>query len=392
MLTSLLRSLHLVRRPELCPFCFQEFDLRQAPFRCSNRPEHCAPEVDAVLAKRWGESLPVGHVIPAPSRVVRQQACERCGYPSDHRLCPHCHSALPHTVGYLDSLHFTVIGAKAAGKSHFTAVLVDRLRRQVGRDLGLILRELDDRTTTHYREDFHGPVYERHQIIPGTRSAMEDVTTQRPLLFGLTLTGRRRRAVTLAFFDTAGEDLDAEDTMLHVNRSIIRSDGIILLLDPLQLPRVRERLDGSVALPTRNTDSVDIVNRTLRLIQNGRGMRFTDRVSIPIAVAFSKLDAVTSLLGPHSELRHEPRHRGGYHAEDAVAVDQEMRALLVEWGADDLLRHVTDAFVHHRFFGLSALGCNPHDTQQIPTVRPQRVEDPFLWLLHHHGLLREVRS
>lgn len=392
MLDSLLRSLGLKHKPDLCPFCFQDVDLAKAPFRCTNLPDRCAPEPDPVLADKWGEALPVGHVVDAPGRVVRRLACDRCGQPTTRRLCPHCHSDLPHTMGQMNSLHFTVIGAKAAGKSHYLAVLVDQLRKGVGRELGVLLRELDDRTLHRYRDAFRDPIFRHHRVIDGTRTGQEDVSVQRPLLFGLTLTGRKRRAVTLAFFDTAGEDLDNKDVMLHVNRSIIRSDGIILLLDPLQLPRVRDKLGGSVALPSQNTDAAEIVRRTFLLVQEGLGLDHTDRVQIPLAVAFSKLDAVKSLLGPHSELRHAASHQGGFHEEDSVAVDHEMRALLVEWDADDLLRDVTDAFVHHRFFGLSALGCNPQDSRQIPGVHPQRVEDPFLWLLHHHGLLPEVRS
>ena len=392
MLTSLLRSLGLRRRPDLCPFCFQDVDLSQAPFRCTNLPVRCALEPDPVLAAKWGGALPVGHVVPAPGKVVRKLVCDRCGQPTTRRLCPHCHSDLPHTMGQLESLHFTVIGAKAAGKSHYIAVLVDQLRKGVGRELGVLLRELDDRTMHRYRGAFRYPIFRHRRVIDGTRTGQEDVSVQRPLLFGLTLTGRRRRAVTLAFFDTAGEDLDNKDVMLRVNRSIIRSDGIILLLDPLQLPRVREQLGGSVALPSQNTDAAEIVRRTFLLIQEGLGLDHTDRVQIPLAVSFSKLDAVTSLLGPHSELRHLARHHRGFHEEDSVAVDHEMRALLVEWDADDLLRDVTDGFVHHRFFGLSALGCNPQGTRQIPAVKPQRVEDPFLWLLHHHGLLPEVQA
>jgi hypothetical protein len=53
---------------------------------------------------------------------------------------------------------------------------------------------------------------------------------------------------------------------------------------------------------------------------------------------------------------------------------------------------VRSRFTSHGFFGLSALGCNPHGTQQIPRVVPRRVEDPFLWLLAKNKLIRTARS
>ena len=47
------------------------------------------------------------------------------------------------------------------------------------------------------------------------------------------------------FFDTAGEDLNDEDTMSTVNKYICKSAGIVFLLDPMQIPAVVSQLDES---------------------------------------------------------------------------------------------------------------------------------------------------
>jgi hypothetical protein len=86
-----------------------------------------------------------------------------------------------------------------------------------------------------------------------------------------------------------------------------------------------------------------------------------------------------------------PNHQNGIDLADLTAVDGEMQSLLDKWGGGYLLNQVRARYSHHRFFGLSALGCNPHATNRIPRVLPRRVEDPFLWLLYRHGLIGAAR-
>jgi hypothetical protein len=175
------------------------------------------------------------------------------------------------------------------------------------------------------------------------------------------------------------------------NKYIYRSDGIILLLDPLQLERVRDQLGGSEPLPSRNTDATDIVTRVTKLILEGRGLAADAKISTPLAIAFSKFDAVEPLIDPQFQLRADPDHRSGFDQADFHAVNAEMQALLIEWDSRVIQDQVEGRFEHSGFFGLTALGCNPHGDQKIPRVLPRRVEAPFLWLLHHHRLLPAAR-
>lgn len=385
-------------RRQVCPFCFEEFRLKDTPFRCTTPPSRCPPEVDPIRARVWEEAAPLGKVIPGAGRRVHAMPCPACSQVTRRRLCPHCHMELPHTTGRLRNVIFAVIGAKEAGKSHYIAVLVDRLRKQVGPALGMLLEPLDDATIRRYREDFYRPLYEAKTVIRGTVSALADRRVQAPLVFSLTfsgtgLFGRRRitHAVTLVFFDTAGEDLAALDTMATVNKYIVRSDGVILLLDPLQLPRVRDQLDRSTPLPTVNTETAEIITRTSQLITTGRRLAPDAMLTTPLAVAFSKFDAVEPLVDAQLQLNASSRHDGGFDAADFDAVNAEMQALLAQWESDEIQHQVRTRYRRFGFFGLTALGCNPHGDQQVPRVLPRRVEDPFLWLLYQHRLIRAAR-
>ncbi len=383
---------------EVCPYCFEPYRLKDTPFRCASPPARCAPERDEVRAKAWEDSAPMGRVLPADGKFHEEIRCTVCSQLSRKRLCPVCHMELPHTTGKFRHLIFALIGAKEAGKSHYLAVLIEQIRKTVGPSTGMLLEPLDDYTIRRYRNDFYDPIYRRGTVIRGTVSGLADRKVQMPLVYTLTFTGKDllgRRCikglVTLVFFDTAGEDLDDQDTMSTVNKYIYRSDGIILLLDPLQLERVRDRLDGSVPLPSRNTETADIITRTTRLIQQGRSLQADAMIPTPIAVAFSKFDAVEPLIDPQMQLNAESNHQGGYDLADFNAINAEMQALLAEWDGSVVQQQVERRYQRFGFFGLTSLGCNPHGDQKVPRVLPRRVEDPFLWLLHCHGLIQAAR-
>jgi hypothetical protein len=272
------------------------------------------------------------------------------------------------------------------------------LKNRIGPALDILLEPLDDATVKRYREAFYNPLFQKKTVIDATRSGLEDRRVQMPLVFSLTFAGKgifgRRRiqgAVTLVFFDTAGEDLDDEDVMATVNKYIYRSDGILLLLDPLQLPQVRDQLDDGIVLPKLNTETTDIISRVAKLVISGRDLAPDSMLDIPIAVAFSKFDAVEPLIDPQLQLKADSRHAGGYDLADFQAVDAEMRSLLGLWDSDRVPHQVSTRFRRSGFFGLSALGCHPQEDRKVPRVLPHRVEDPFLWLLHQHNLIPTVR-
>jgi hypothetical protein len=301
---------------------------------------------------------------------------------------------LPHTTGKYRNLIFAVIGAKEAGKSHYLAVLIEQIRKHVGPALGMLLEPLDDHTIKRYRQDFYEPIFRNGTVIKATQSALADRRVQLPLVYTLTFTGRNlfghntiKGVVTLVFFDTAGEDLNSQDTMGTVNKYIYRADGVILLLDPLQLLNVRDKLSGSMALPQVNTESSTILKRTTELIKLGRSMSLETKIKTPLAIAFSKFDAVDPLVDPQMQLNAEPNHRAGYDLADFNAVNAEMQSLLEDWDGGIIPQQAGTHYDKSGFFGLTALGCNPHGDQKIPRVLPRRVEDPFLWLLHCHRLI-----
>jgi hypothetical protein len=273
-------------------------------------------------------------------------------------------------------------------------VLIDLLKNQIGDKFNCTLQPLNDETISRYRNDFYNPIYRRQEVIQATRSARADFKVRIPLIYTLSFTGRGlvrqpvvRDVVTLVFFDTAGEDLDNEDTVRTENKYIWHSSGIVLLLDPLQIPAVRLKLPNGTPLPNENTESSEILARMINLIRKAKRLKPNELIDIPIAVVFAKIDSLSPILDPSSCLQYPSKHVDHFDIADFKDVNWEMETLESEWNGTELNNQLKANFSRYAFFGLTALGCNPHLSQKIPKLRPRRVEDPFLWLLWHHNLI-----
>lgn len=384
---------------QTCPFCFDHFKLAQTPFRCVGSA--CGFERDEKRDKAWGDGSSMKKVLPSNDRYRDSVTCQECKRESTKRLCPHCHMELPAEFGRFPVLVFAMIGAKNTGKSHYIAVLIEQIKKNIGPDLDVLLVPLNDDTRERFDRDFRSVIYDKKQILDVTRRSA-DSGTKKPLAYSLTFSSRDKRGAPvtekvlyLSFFDTAGEDMTSESAMEAYTRYIAHADGVILLFDPLQLPVVRASLPPGTPLPydPNATMMMQVVERTIQLIRTSNGLSASQKVGTPIAVAFSKFDAVEEMLADTQlQVLNPSVHRSGFNVADHRAVQNDVRGLLDQWDCKDLLQLVESQFKHHAYFGVSALGCNPVAGGTIPRVIPRRVEDPLLWLLYHHKYIKGVEA
>ena len=253
-----------------------------------------------------------------------------------------------------------------------------------------------------YNRVFYEPLYKTGYALKTTQSALADGNrdVRQPLLYSLSLTrGYQLRTVTLAFFDTAGEDLsdktsdfDVIESMAKINRYIYNAAGIILLVDPLRIPEIRKKVElagiSGMMSDRGNTAAGNIITRTSELIYRGQNLPRTKKIPIPLAVVFSKMDLLKkSILGAEAAVYQQSRHRGFFSIADFQNNHDCIRDWIDEY--DKQLMQVTPLFKDAAFFGVSALGGNPDENSKLPfsSPHPIRVEDPFLWLLWKNGIV-----
>ncbi|MCL2072772.1 MAG: hypothetical protein FWH18_02530 [Marinilabiliaceae bacterium] len=382
----------------ICPFCFNKRLLSEIEFRCEN--ENCFLEEDKKLADfQKATAIRMNKTFPATatSSIQKEAQCPDCKQNTTTRICPECHNTLPFNIGKYPEVMFAFIGAKETGKSHYIAVLINTIETKIATTFNADLSPLDENTQKKYREEFYSPLYQRKEVINITKSARTDYNTRMPLIYTLKFSKKSNKKITnvstLTFFDTAGEDLNDEETMRTENKYIFNSQGIILLIDPLQIHEIREVLKSknvNVNLPKENEETKDIINRVVRLIRKATGLTDEKRkIKTPIAIVFSKIDAIKEILEDNTELFNSNEHNGYFDIKDANNIGKIIETCINDWGGSGkaLINKVKVNFKSYAFFGISALGSNPHGTTINEQPQPIRVEDPFLWLLYKNKVI-----
>jgi len=387
-----------------CPYCYEEISARQIWFRCTGRisrsGRRCAPQVDPVLRDRTGftEALP-----PPFGGDGRQSSapCPDCGDETTIRICPVCHSRLPVQFGKVPSRLIVPVGAKEAGKTVFMTVLVHELMHQTGQRLNAAITGADDSTRERFTRDYERPIYRDCELLAPTTTAA-GTPHRAPLVFRFTTEGHGRRAglagraepqrTLLSFFDTAGEDLRSQRSVEQNVRYLGAADGILLLLDPLQMPGARGLAAAGTRLPTPGTtddEPANVLENVTDLILGAQVKKPTDRISKPLAIVFTKMDALLHDLKDTSPLLRPPPQAPYFDDRDSLAVHTEMQRLLARWNGSRIDQIAELNYRHYRYFGVSALGESPTADNRVSSrgVRPYRVTSPILWILAQFGII-----
>ena len=372
-----------------CPYCYSEHNLQTAKLKCS----YTLKDKDTGNIKNC-----VGNVqkdadgyIPLKDR----EKCMRCTYAKKSVYCPEVKKEIPSDFLNGKSLSVALLGAKASGKSNYIGVLINEIKRKMTGSFNCSLSlTSSEESKEYYENEYYKPLFINGNVVRGTDTSV-DVP---PLIFPLRFMNKRDHIVNtaaLTFYDTAGEHFDSTQDMLINNRYIPNSDGIILLLDPLQVPSIRRKLENKMDdLPAQNTDVVEVLSRIVENIRDVKNIR--GKIKMPLALVFTKIDALEKfdILREDSCLRQESEHmsRGVFVYSDFENVNIEIRDLLENWLDEELVQQMKN-FEKYAFFGLSALGGIPQGIKLAGNqIKPRRVLDPLLWILAENKYIRTVKK
>ncbi|GAA0469579.1 hypothetical protein Ade02nite_32560 [Paractinoplanes deccanensis] len=401
-----------------CPFCYAAIKRRsELWFQCRGKPTPtrpaCRPKIDEARRNHTGfalPTLPTFAPIAQPNQLLpprKTARCPKCLGETSVRACPQCHTRLPVEFGVDASPLVAMVGARGTGKTVYLTVLAHELQRgELAGEFAATVQPIGDGEDNYalparwLGDDIH-QLYDAKRLLPVTEQAVDG--RREPLVMEWRgrkagLLGRDRpRTNYLSFYDTAGEDLhtDRDAFQLHY---LSAATYLILLLDPFQLPRVRDLVPLPPAAVVqrygRAEPTREVLGRITEVLKhsshwNGR------QVTMPVAVAFAKMDAFYDYLGDKHPLRRIRRRRHGYDDEAGRRVHEEMASLLHAWGGDVINDYLRSYYRDYRYFFVSALGAEPDYAEGSvhPTgVRPDRVEEPLLWLMHKAGLVPRVTT
>jgi hypothetical protein len=383
-----------------CPYCYSDFSEWQIEFRCTGLPglggRSCEPEPDPVLERVFGTTGDRPHTFS--NRWRRYKAvCPASGAEAYDQVCPRCHHTLPVHFGRIRSQLVALVGARDTGKTVFMTVFMHEFRHRLGERLGVSTPGADDETRNSFRRDYEERLYTGRSLPDPTFTvAAERQGYRPPLVFrlkrkGWSLIPGWTRQTLLSFFDTAGEDLTTEASVSRNGRYLRAADAIILILDPLQTKGGR-RVAASEALPPEprlEDDPYNVLLRITEMLQKGHRDR---KIGKPLAVVFTKLDALRQAIPEGSALKRSEPGGAGWDEVDSRDVHRDIQSLLLDWDGHEIDQYLQLNYQHFRYFGVSALGANPTPDKRLSSVpQPYRVTDPILWLLSRTRLVRVIR-
>ena len=271
-------------------------------------------------------------------------------------------------------------------------VLLHELRHSAGEQLSASAVGADDTSKDRFTNEYEIPLYRRHLTLEETRTATQ--RNVQPLVFRLIMDQRtrfrqRRRELLLSFADGAGADLISPLKIELVTRYLAAADGVLALVDPLQLPAVREQLAARGPLPPllqRDQHPVAAFGRVTSLLLRASGSTIIDK---PVAIILTKLDTIRDLLPQHSALRAPRRYEPYFNEKDSDAVQEEVKDMLNQWGAGRINERAEQSYKRARYFAVSSLGEPPTPDNRIARsgINPYRVTDPFIWLLNEFSFI-----
>jgi len=365
----------------ICPYCYGEHDLRTTSMKCSFN-----------IQGQSGMTC-VGNVQKEPGGFIPQKdkvRCTKCTAAKKIYFCDVVKKEIPREF-LEDPNGFSValVGAKASGKSNYIGVLIQEIKKKMVPRFNCSLSlTTSEESKMYYDRMYYKPLYENGVVVDATNKG----AAIPPLIFPLRFWEKKgaKSTAVLTFYDTAGENLDRDSDMLVNTRYIPNASGIILLLDPLQVPAIREKLQGKMPLPEQNTDTVEVLSRLVENIRSVKNIR--GKIKTPLALAFTKIDALAEfdILGEDSVLREESQHlhRGVFAQPDFESVNIEIRDMLGSFLGGEIEQMLKN-FETYAFFGLSSLGGIP---QGRIDIKPCRVLDPLLWLLAQRGYIPKAKK
>jgi hypothetical protein len=391
-----------------CPFCYHRISQSRLAYICRGRGAlgskvRCTKSVDEERNRITSVRATSYPWFDLPARGMshpREAPCPHCGGLTGVRACPVCHSPLSSTFAESRTPMIGIVGGKGAGKTVYTAVLHHQLRGPVRKRFQADIRLSGDqqggagspqqwleRNDQRLFDD--GKLFDPTAQSDGMRQPVVIEWRQPRRSFGR----ETFHTTVLSFYDTAGEDLTSQESV-HAQAYLGVAEGLILLLDPWQLPGARDRIEVPDAVITGAVPPLVVLAMITELLRTEHKVREKKRIKVPLAVVFAKMDAFYSVLGPHHPLLSAPAPAPGYDEPAGQATHEQVMAMLQEHGADDIEAHLHANYETHRYFAVSALGAPPdYANGTVPNaVQPLRVEEPLLWLLNRFDVIDRSSS
>jgi double-GTPase-like protein len=300
------------------------------------------------------------------------------GDPTDRpaRACTECGHPLPVEIDHRQFFTLAVLGTQSAGKTHFLAsVATQASRRQGLASFGFTEFSPDEATARRIDEDYYFRAFRAKQTFAPTQREDPELRFK-PLIFRARYaTATRNIDFGLCLHDASGEMLQDQAKRAEQAPFARQADAVIYLIDPLWLEPIRDQLgaEDETSPYFKPSDRYFTQAALLEACITDMGSRGRE---IPWTIALSKSDVVQEALGRSFRFSEPSPADPTTWFDDAAAIDDEVRSVLREVGALDVLG-AAEHLKHVRFTAVAPIGFQPNGQSPTPPA-PLRCLDPVL--------------
>lgn len=394
--------------PIVCPHCFKKFHPEAVMFRAThskeNDIEYCLQEdirLNTYLDKFGLEGSDELEAVIDPKTIPM----EKCMYVDEvlmsikdkydietkKRICPYCHNDLPYSAGRAPSNIIAIIGPSQVGKSVYMTSLIHTLETATAHHFEAACLPINADTSRRFKDYYLDPLFNQNMLIESTQKEKK----QEPFIFQFKFKDTNKAPLSLVFFDVAGEGMVEEEYLDLYANHIKNAEGILFLVDPLQLSTIRSKVilnqgDKTGDFTSRYQEPRDVI---VTLAEHFIGRQEDGKTNIPTAVVVTKSDMLAyvadeeeSYVKANSNIFNNYVHKGVFNLEEYENINGEVQRFI-----EKVDRAFKDAIEVHfndvSYFAVSALGQNPVNGIVEGVIEPMRVDEPFLWLLYKLGYI-----
>lgn len=288
---------------------------------------------------------------------------------SAKRICPFCHNPLVSGAGTKKMVLISVIGDTNSGKTVYFSALQ--------RFLSDRLMYIGEASTEDYN-------------FFSSNTTLPQATNLRPLpsctmLYTMKNPDGERKEIILVFCDIAGENTRNSNSLERTAFNLPNSSGLLFMIDPTRFTEIAQIL-GRTDVAT--DDQHKIFTAMYNYFRTGE-----KKLDTPTAVVITKSD----VLQAHQYFQSDPEkmklvvptgvneHSGCINNKIIDRVDQVTRDFLRSINEGAYVNNAESVFSNQKFFMVSSLGYDPVLMGDNSDIVPNRVTEPFEWLMCENG-------
>ena len=346
-----------LRVEQHCPHCYTAFRLPY--FRCP----HCGEVHKNLIPGRCGilaAKCSCGHFIPSSVLSHRSKLVG---------VCPNPKCEMDLATANAKQFFIQIIGGNSSGKTAFSAAFQHQyLSLSQGNDVYSVSGEP--------RETFETLECMYRNGVTESSSASEIGT------YNYVHQLKGTAAHSLIFYDIPGEVLlsdEYEKSPLNFGYT----DGIIIIIDPLSIPSIRNDSvcqGESSTMSGYSTDNceaiiVDFINKFSEIV--GRSARKMSDIPVAVLIAKSDIKRINSSIGLPKIKAQFKKKPEKYSSDISVARDEICRSFLNDIGLANVVNNLESVFSDVCYFPISAVGHTPEAGVEF---EPFGVIAPVTWI------------